>query len=130
MPARLVAQPERIAHRVTDNGRQERRDEAAQVATGIHETILWSLGYTGFPLFIRKHPETIKKFIARLEELSMKTNMAMMDAGVQVIFCGDDMAFKTGPMMNPKIIDELFGPSYTRIAKAVHDRGGRVLVHS
>ena len=101
-----------------------------QVATGIHETMLWSLGYIGLPMFIKKHPETIKKFIARLEELTMKTNMAMMDAGLQVIFNGDDMSFKTGPMMNPKTIDELFGPSYTRIAKAVHDRGGRVLVHS
>ena len=101
-----------------------------QAAFGIHETMLWSLGYTGLPVFIRKHPETIRRFIAFLEELIMKTNMAMMDAGLQVLFNGDDMAFKTGPLMNPKTFDEMFGPSYTRITKAVHDRGGRVLLHS
>ena len=72
----------------------------------------------------------VEEFITLLEELTMKTNMAMMDAGLRVLFNGDDMAFKTGPMMNPKVLDEMFGPSYTRITKAVHDRGGRVLLHS
>ncbi len=80
------------------------------------------------PVFIRKEPEMVGKFIAYLEALVMRTNMAMMDAGVKVIFDGDDFAFKTGPMMNPMLADELFGPSYRRITKAVHDRGGRILL--
>ncbi len=101
-----------------------------QSAFGIHETMLWSFGFERMPLFIRKEPEMIRRFTAYLEELIMKTNMAMMDAGVRVIFDGDDMAFKTGPLMNPKLADELFGPSYRRITKAVHDRGGRILLHS
>jgi uroporphyrinogen decarboxylase len=40
------------------------------------------------------------------------------------------MGFKTGPIMNPKLINELFGPSYTRLVKAVHDRGGKYIQHS
>ncbi len=95
-----------------------------QAAFGIHETMLWSFGFERMPVFIRREPEMIRRFTAYLEALVMKTNMAMMDAGVRVIFDGDDMAFKTGPMMNPKVADELFGPSYRRITKAVHDRGG------
>ena len=87
--------------------------------------MLWSFGFERMPVFIRREPEMIRRFIAYLEALIMKTNMAMMDAGVRVIFDGDDMAFKTGPMMNPKLADELFGPSYRRITKAVHDRGGQ-----
>jgi len=102
----------------------------AQASFGIHETMQWSLGFEKFPVYVRREPALIKKFIALLEELTMKTNMAAMDAGVKVIFNGDDFAFKTGPMMNPKTCDELFGPSYRRITKAVHDRGGRVLLHS
>jgi hypothetical protein len=101
-----------------------------QAAFGIHETMLWSFGFERLPLFIRREPEMIRRFVAYLEDLIMKTNMAMMDAGVRVIFDGDDMAFKTGPMMNPALADELFGPSYRRITKAVHDRGGRILLHS
>lgn len=101
-----------------------------QAAFGIHETMLWSFGFERMPVFIRREPEMVRRFIAYLEELIMKTNMAMMDAGVKVVFDGDDMAFKTGPMMNPQLADELFGPSYRRITKAVHDRGGRILLHS
>jgi uroporphyrinogen decarboxylase len=101
-----------------------------QAAFGIHETMLWSFGFERLPLFIRKEPEMVRRFIAYLEELIMKTNMAMMDAGVRVIFDGDDMAFKTGPLMSPVLANELFGPSYRRITKAVHDRGGRILLHS
>ena len=60
----------------------------------------------------------------------MKTIMAMMDAGVKVILQSDDFAFKSGPMMNPKMIDRLFGPSYKRIIRAVHDRSGKFILHS
>ena len=101
-----------------------------QAAFGIHETILWSLGFEKMAIFVRREPQMIKRFIAYLEELIMKTNMAMMDAGIRIIFNGDDFAYKTGPMMNPKVVDELFGPSYRRITKAVHDRDGKVLLHS
>ncbi len=101
-----------------------------QSAFGIHETMLWSLGFENMALFIRREPELIKRFISLLNSIVMKTNMAMMDAGIKVIFNGDDFAFKTGPMMNPKLIDELFGGHYTKITKAVHDRGGKVLLHS
>ena len=54
----------------------------------------------------------------------------MMDAGTKVILNGDDFSYKTGPVMNPNILDELFGPPYTRLTKAVHDRGGKILIHS
>lgn len=101
-----------------------------QSAFGIHESILWALGFENMARFIIKEPGLIKRFIDLLEDYIMRTNMAMMDAGVRVIFDGDDFAHKTGPLMNPATCDRLFGDSYRRITKAVHDRGGRVLLHS
>ncbi len=47
-----------------------------------------------------------------------------------ILHQSDDFAFKSGPMMNPKMIDRLFGPSYKRIIRAVHDRGGKFILHS
>jgi len=47
-----------------------------------------------------------------------------------VLLKSDDMSFKTGPQMNPKTFDAFWGPSYTRLCKAVHDRGGKVFLHS
>ncbi len=101
-----------------------------QAAFGIHESMLWALGFANLALWVRREPAAVHRFIVFLEELIMKTNMAMMDAGIRVIFNGDDFAHKTGPIFNPKTNDELFGDSYRRITKAVHDRGGRCLLHS
>ncbi|MFO7560949.1 MAG: uroporphyrinogen decarboxylase family protein [Desulfobacterales bacterium] len=99
-------------------------------AYGIQETILWSVGFERMPIWIMREKELIRRFIDMLEEICMKTSMALMDAGVAVILQTDDFAFKSGPMINPKQIDTLFGPSYTRIIKAVHDRGGKYILHS
>ncbi len=97
---------------------------------GIHETMILSLGFVNMAVFVRKEPQLMKEFIAYLEEYAMKLCMAMMDAGVKVILLGDDFSNKTGPSMNPRINDELFGESYQRITKAVHDRDGRIILHS
>jgi uroporphyrinogen-III decarboxylase len=97
---------------------------------GIHETLYTSVGFQNFVIAIRKDHKFIQRFIDYKEEFIFKSVMAMMDAGVKVILKGDDMSFKTGPMLNPKTIDEFFGPPYTQLCKAVHDRGGRIMNHS
>lgn len=99
-------------------------------AYGIQESLLWAIGFERVPIWIMKEKDLIQRYIDMAEELCMKTIMAMMDAGVQVILQSDDFAFKSGPMMNPKMIDRLFGPSYKRIIRAVHDRGGKFILHS
>lgn len=99
-------------------------------AYGIQESLLWTLGFERMPVWIRREKDLIQRFIDLAGELSMKTAMAMIDAGVKVILQSDDFAFKTGPIMNPNLIDKLFGPPYMRIIKAVHDRGGKYILHS
>jgi hypothetical protein len=81
-------------------------------------------------IIYEKEKDLVKRFIDLNEELCFKTNMALIDAGVPVIIQTDDFAFKSGPLMNPKLIDEIFGPSYKRIIKAVHDRGAKYVLHS
>lgn len=99
-------------------------------AYGIQESFLWAIGFERMPIWIMKEKDLVQRYIDMAEELCMKTIMAMMDAGVIVILQSDDFAFKTGPMMNPKLINSLFGPSYKRIINAVHDRGGKFILHS
>lgn len=99
-------------------------------SVGIQEGLLWAIGFENMARWIRKEPDLIQKHIDWAEELNLKNSMAVMDAGVKVVMIGDDLAYKTGPFMNPKLIDKLFGPSYTRIIKAIHDRGGKVIFHS
>ena len=99
-------------------------------AYGIQESLLWAVGFEKMPVWIRREKDLVQRFIEFNEELCLKTNMAMLDAGVPVIIQTDDFAFKSGPIMNPKLVDELFGPSYRRIIRAVHDRGAKYVLHS
>jgi uroporphyrinogen-III decarboxylase len=99
-------------------------------AYGIQESLLWSVGFEKMPIWIRREKDLVQRFIEINEEYCLKTNMAMLDAGVPVIIQTDDFAFKSGPIMNPKLVDEIFGPSYRRIIKAVHDRGAKYVLHS
>jgi len=101
-----------------------------EVSTDIYDFIQCAMGFENFAIYMHKDLEFLRRWVASLEEFAMKTTMAMMDAGLKVILKGDDMAFKTGPQMNPKAFDDLVGPSYTRLCKAVHDRGGKILLHA
>jgi uroporphyrinogen decarboxylase len=101
-----------------------------EVSRGNFEIILQMVGFQALPVLLKKNRAYIQKLIKYNEEYTMKTQMAIMDAGVKVLLKGDDMAYKTGPILNPKLIDELFGDFYTKYTKAVHDRGGRVMIHS
>lgn len=97
---------------------------------GIFESLLWAVGLQRLPLWINTEQSMINEYIRKMEEIIIKTAMAMMDAGVQVIIQSDDFAFKSGPFLNPKLIDQRFGPSYRKLIAAVHDRGGKIVFHS
>jgi uroporphyrinogen decarboxylase len=97
---------------------------------GFGENMNWTFGINRVPLWIKRHPDYVKRFCDMLEDIWMKVSAAMLDAGVPVIFLADDSAHKTGPFLNPKMTEEIFGPRYRRIIRYVHDRGAKVAFHS
>lgn len=101
-----------------------------EVYGGPFQTMFTSMGLEKIAYYMRKKPDFILDFISRLEEFCMKTNMTMMDAGIKILMKGDDMSFKTGPQINPKLLDKFWGPSYTRLCEAIHERDGIAFLHS
>ncbi|MHA1130850.1 MAG: uroporphyrinogen decarboxylase family protein [Candidatus Helarchaeota archaeon] len=55
---------------------------------------------------------------------------AYMDGGAEVCLCTDDLATKTGPFMSPKIFIQLLQPCYQRLTENIHERGGKVILHT
>lgn len=100
-------------------------------ALGLQEGMNMTFGIDqAWTYWIVEQPAYVKRWLDLMEEINMKTNAAILDAGVPVILRSDDFAFKTGPFMNPKKVDQLFGPYYRRIFKYVHERGAKVILHS
>jgi len=102
----------------------------ADVASGAFEILIQMVGFEALAVGLRKNRAYLQKLIDYNKEYILKTHAAVMDAGVKVILKGDDMAYKTGPMLNPKLLDELFGDCYTKLCRHVHDRGGKIMIHS
>jgi hypothetical protein len=129
--------PDTLAHRTYTFFRKMMRKYGNQICFfgmssvyGMHESMMWALGIEQMSLWIMKERDLVQQYINRVTSLCLKTVDAMLDAGVPIILLSDDFAYKSGPFFNPKLIDELFGPSYRQIIKAVHDRGGKVVLHS
>lgn len=97
---------------------------------GPQEAMNWTFGIDRAPLWIRRHPARVERFLDRMEEISIKTHTAMLDAGVRVIIQTDDFAYKTGPFMSPAMVESLFGERYRRIIRNVHGRGAKYVLHS
>jgi uroporphyrinogen-III decarboxylase len=101
-----------------------------QAAFGMHESITGAIGFDKAPIWIRKEKDIIKRYVDWVASIELAGTMAMMDAGSKIVLQGDDFAHKTGPTFSPKISEELFGAHYRRLTRAVHDRGGKIILHS
>ena len=42
----------------------------------------------------------------------------------------DDMAYRSGPMLNPRLMEELYGDALRRITETAHSLGMKIVVHS
>ena len=52
------------------------------------------------------------------------------DHGIEAVFVGDDIAFKTGPIFSPAWMAEHYFPRLDRLIKAYHHKAIKVLFHS
>lgn len=50
--------------------------------------------------------------------------------GLEAVFVGDDIAFKTGPLLSPAWFDAHYRERFARVMAAYHARGIKVLFHS
>jgi hypothetical protein len=89
------------------------------------------VGLEAFSYYLADCPEVID------EVLESQTASAVdwiehlpADHGLTAVFCGDDIAFKSGPLMSPVWLRGSFFPRLARVLGAYHARGIKVLFHS
>ncbi len=129
--------PDEIAHRTYEYYKMFMKKNGEKACIfgygffgGLFESMNWAFGIEKVPLWIKKNPSYVKRFLDLLEEISIKTHTAILETGAPGVFQSDDMAYKTGPFMRPAMIEEIFGERYRRIIKNVQDRGGKYILHS
>ncbi len=101
-----------------------------QVGYGFWEHYWQIIGFEPAMEYLITKPAFVHRVISDYKALYTALMDAMLDAGIRTLFFGDDLAFKSGPMISPAMIDEYLAPAYRRITARAHARGAQVLLHS
>ncbi len=98
---------------------------------GIFEHTSWLFGYQNFCYAIHDQPELVKAVFDRVGELWAAAfgGMASMEA-VGAVCMGDDMGFKTGPLVAPEALRKFCLPWHKKCVEAAHAYGKPFILHS
>ena len=97
---------------------------------GLFESAWQPMGLERFVVAVRKEREFIRRVIRFYEDLYCLMLEAEADAGLPAAVYTDDLSYRTGPMLNPRLLEELFGDSYRRITETAHTLGMKIIIHA
>lgn len=88
------------------------------------------MGMNNFARALRKDPKLIEERFEQTTEFVIGLFKTYAEAGAKIFFEGGDIAFKSGPLINPKYINQYVLPCMKRVTEAVHEWGGKIIFHS
>ncbi len=97
---------------------------------GLFENCWQAMGFERFVMAVRKEKEFVRRMIGFYTDLFCILLEAMADAGLPGVIYTDDLAYRSGPIFSPKLINELFGDSYRRIVEKAHALRLKIVFHS
>jgi len=97
---------------------------------GLFENIWQPFGFSTFARLIKKERSFIDEAIEYNKNIYLKFVDASVDAGLPGFIYSDDQAYKSGPMVNPKMMDDLFGRAFREITDHAHARGVKIVIHT
>jgi len=97
---------------------------------GLFEVTWQSMGFDSFVACTRREKAFLGSMIRFYTDLYCLILEAQADAGLPGVVYSDDLAYRSGPMLNPKMVDELFGDGYRRLTATAHKLGMKIIIHS
>jgi hypothetical protein len=97
---------------------------------GLFENSWQPLGFERFAVAIRREKEFLRRVIKFYEDHFCMMLEAWADAGVPGAIYTDDMAYRSGSMISPRMMKELYSDSLCRITETAHRLGMKIVIHS
>ncbi len=97
---------------------------------GLFENSWQPMGFERFALALRREPDFVRRVIKFYEDHFCMMLHAWAAAGLPGAIYTDDMAFRSGPMVNPRMMEKFYGPSLRRITDTAHGLGMKIVIHS
>lgn len=129
--AKQTALDERLARHSEE---QRRLGDVFLFLTGPSEwltNLYHEVGLDQFVYYLADYPELIDNLLeVNAAETIVWAEHLPRDLELDAVFLADDIAFRSGPLLNPKWFDRAYFPRVSRIFEAFHRRGTKVLFHS
>jgi len=97
---------------------------------GLFEITWQCMGFEPFIVATRRQKPLLKKMIKFYTDLHCVVLEAMAEAGLPGAIYSDDLAYRSGPMLNTKLLEELYGEGYRRLTETAHRLGMKIVIHS
>lgn len=97
----------------------------------ILEFVTWLMGYEGLSYALYDKPDLVDAMFEKIGKNQLEyTRIASQYSRAGVVWGSDDMGFKTGCMIPPKILIEKALPWHARCAEVAHENGKLYFLHS
>lgn len=97
----------------------------------IFEQVTWLMGYEFLCTAIYDMPDLVDAMFEKIGRLFNEVAEILVQFDrVEILFGGDDMGFKTQPMISPKILIEKSFPWHKRNAEIAHKAGKLYILHA
>ncbi len=91
----------------------------------------WNLrGMETYLMDMIENPDLVRRISRMVVAVNKERCRQLIRAGVDIIFMGDDYAYKTGPLMSPRLFRELLLPGIRECVAAVKQEGGYAVKHT
>lgn len=100
------------------------------VCQGLFENSWQPMGFERFVIALRKQRAFVDRVIRFYADLICLGLEALADAGIPAVIYTDDLAYRSGPMFNPNLLEQLYGDHYRRITETAHTLGMKIVIHS
>ena len=97
---------------------------------GLFENSWQTMGFERFAVAVRREKAFVRRVIKFYEDHFCMMLEAWADAGLPGAIYTDDMAYRSGPMLNPRVMRELYTDAFQRITETAHALGMKIVVHS
>jgi uroporphyrinogen decarboxylase len=99
------------------------------IGPGPWENSWQPLGFTRFVKMMRRDPGFAREVAGYYAALTDACVEACCAAGSRVVQVGDDLAYRSGPMLSPVMLEEFYGEGYRRMTATAHRYGAKIIFH-
>jgi len=88
------------------------------------------VGFSDFFVLVYTEPEFIETLLDMCMDYYLKITEMALDVGIDVLYLGDDIAFKSGPFVNPEIYKKYWMPRIKKLVKLGREADLPIVFHS